>query len=313
MDPVIQPGVIDVTDWPEDPEFSLYPEGAREKSAFFPPAVLPFEFLKPGRRYLFKLSDERYPEQFWAEVIAYIVGCRLGVEVPPAYVAVHRQRQTCGALIEWFFVDGHQTFIAGGNRLQRLLPTYDRKKGEQHSFQLVQRACHGAARDGLLGDWLMYWARAFLFDALIGNTDRHQDNWGFLQSDLPDGTIEERLSPLFDNGTSLGMERHIPHVAGWDDNRCVSYLNKGRHHMKFLSDDVQRCQHYDMVERVATMDVALKAEMRRMMDEFSLRDVEQAIAELGKLELPLTLTKERASFTLRLLSFRYKRLCEILS
>jgi hypothetical protein len=27
-------------------------------------------------------------------------------------------------------------------------------------------------------NWQQWWVDALLFDALIGNTDRHQDNWG---------------------------------------------------------------------------------------------------------------------------------------
>ncbi|WP_197329281.1 hypothetical protein [Ralstonia syzygii] len=150
MAPIIQSSVVDVTNWPKDPEHFRYPEGAREKAALFPPDPVPFDFVKAGRRYLFKLSDPRYPEQFWAEVIAHVVGCLLGVEVPPAYIAVDHDRRVCGALIEWFFVDGEQSFIAGGNRLQRLVPDYDRNKGTDHSFQLVQRSCLAAVKGGVV-------------------------------------------------------------------------------------------------------------------------------------------------------------------
>ncbi|SIT35307.1 conserved hypothetical protein [Paraburkholderia ribeironis] len=308
----MQPAVIDVTEWPEDPEHPHYPEGAREKSALFPPEVVPHEFLKPGRRYLFKLSDPRYPEQFWAETIAYIVGCLIDVEVPPAYIAVHRDRNVCGALIEWFFVDGEQSFIAGGNRLQRLMPEYDRKKGTQHSFQLVQRVCLRAARDGLEGDWLLYWGQAFLFDALIGNTDRHQDNWGFLSS-TGAGGVRERLSPLFDNGTSLGMERHLEHVGGWDDNKCTAYLNRGCHHMKLLNDNKARSQHFEMVKYVVEAHPALKPPLAETLSKFSLEEFEQRLAELCKLDLPVRFREARLSFTLRLVTLRYRRLCAILS
>lgn len=129
MAAIIQSEVIDVSAWPIDPEHETYPEGAREKRAIFPPEPLPYSFLIAGRRYLFKLSDERYPEQFWAEVIAYHVGDMLGIAVPPAYAAYDGARGKCGAIIEWFFVDGEHDFVAGGNFLQRLMPGYDRKVG----------------------------------------------------------------------------------------------------------------------------------------------------------------------------------------
>jgi hypothetical protein len=310
---VIQPSVIDVIDWPEDPGHPQYPEGAREKSALFPPAEIPFDFLVPGRRYLFKLSDPRYPEQFWAETIAYIAGSLLGVEVPPAYVAFHSGRQVCGALIEWFFVDGEQSFVAGGDRLQRLVPEYDRKKGSHHSFQLVHRECARAAQRGLHGDWLLYWGQAVLFDALIGNTDRHQDNWGFLAWTESDGTIKERLAPLFDNGTSLGMERHMEHVATWDSKKYDAYLKRGCHHMKWTGDDAGRSQHFELVENLVAAHPRLRGPLREMLEQFSLDALEQRLTELCRLDLPIRLSASRLTFTLKLMNLRYQRLCAILS
>ena len=40
----------------------------------------------------------------------------------------------------------------------------------------------------------------FIVDALIGNWDRHNGNWGFLYNNLTD---ELTLAPVFDCGSSL--------------------------------------------------------------------------------------------------------------
>jgi hypothetical protein len=77
--------LIDVSTWVADDYFSTYPEGARDKSAFFPPDPCEIDFIRRDRRHLFKLSDKRYPEQYWGEVIAYHVGKMIGIPVPPAY------------------------------------------------------------------------------------------------------------------------------------------------------------------------------------------------------------------------------------
>jgi hypothetical protein len=52
------------------------------------------------------------------------------------------------------------------------------------------------------------------FDALIGNTDRHHENWGLINN--------ERLSPLYDNGISLGwrIEEKDSSIATIE-NRCA--------------------------------------------------------------------------------------------
>ena len=308
--------VIDVTDWPEDSEFAVYPEGARDKAALFPPTPLPFEFLRSDRRYLFKLSDKRFPDQFWAEIIAYRISLLLGVDVPPAFAAVHRGRGECGALIEWFFTDGERSFVSGGNRLQHLHPDYDRRRGTHHNFKLVRRACINAARtSGLSTDWADYWGKAIVFDALIGNTDRHQDNWGFLSWIAENGQATEQLTPLFDNGTSLGMERHVEHVSSWDDERCRTYLRKGCHHMKWAQGDETRCGHMELVERFLKEEPykALKPVLQTLITQFSLDRFTEVLMDMRKLELPHPLSAERIDFTLRLVRMRYGDLCTILS
>jgi hypothetical protein len=45
-----------------------------------------------------------------------------------------------------------------------------------------------------------------VFDALIGNVDRHHENWGILRKQLKDGTQRGRLAPTFDHASSLGRE-----------------------------------------------------------------------------------------------------------
>ena len=50
-----------------------------------------------------------------------------------------------------------------------------------------------------------YWAKILLFDCLIGNTDRHHENWGI----IIDSTNEKRFAPAFDNGIALGF-RELP-------------------------------------------------------------------------------------------------------
>lgn len=196
---------IDIANWLPDKEFQNYPIGARPKTAVFPPKDCNLHFIKNSRRYLFKRSYYRYPDQFWCEIIAYYIGRLLSVQAPPAFVAYYssKPQQQCGALIEWFYEDDQEHLVHGGEFLQSIIPQYDRKKGEQHNFQTVTKLCEFFSR--LKRPWLFdqnwsqYWGEIFLFDTLIGNTDRHQDNWGFLF-----GASNIKLAPLFDNGTSLG-------------------------------------------------------------------------------------------------------------
>src|SRR5262249_48053511 len=95
--------LVDVSGWTEDEESAVYPEGSREKRRLLCPDAPPFQFLIGGHNYLFKQSSPRYVEQFWAEIVAYRIGCVCGVPVPPAFAAWNSASGQCAALIEWFY------------------------------------------------------------------------------------------------------------------------------------------------------------------------------------------------------------------
>ena len=129
IEPLIQHTALDVADWEVDAEFGVFPQGARAKDAVFAPVPPPESVLVGGKRYLFKRSKRSYPDQFWGEVIAYRVGCLMGLEVPPAFAASNSRTGHSAALIEWFYRDGAELFALGGDFMQMLRPDFDRERG----------------------------------------------------------------------------------------------------------------------------------------------------------------------------------------
>lgn len=223
---------FDVTTWAIDQDFGTFPAGARAKEALFAPLTVDSECLLPGSRYLLKRSQLRYPEQFWGEIVAYRVGALLGFDTPPTFAAYDRRNGVIGALVQWFYDDSSEHFIPGGDLLQVINPAFDRRLGEAHNLEDNARLMRALtrSRESMKGlDWQGWWLNALAFDALIGNTDRHQENWGFIYSPNFD---RFRFAPLFDNGTSLGQDRFPEQVATWSDERLEQYINKGRSHVR---------------------------------------------------------------------------------
>lgn len=168
---------------------------ALTKDAVFAPDQPPEPVIVAGKRYLFKRSKKSYPDQFWGEVVAYRVGCLLGLEVPPAFAAWNSSSEHCGALIEWFYQDGSELFVMAGDFLEKIQHGYDRKRGERHNLMDNTLLAASVCPQQLLEPgWRQWWVNALLFDALIGNTDRHQDNWGFIFYKMGE-TFRCRLAP----------------------------------------------------------------------------------------------------------------------
>jgi hypothetical protein len=309
---IVQSAVIDVAVWQPDELFANYPEGARSKNAFFPPDPSPYDFIKSGRRYMFKKSNKRYVDQFWGEVVAYQVGTILGVQVPPAYAALNSDTGICAALIEWFYIDGEASLVSGGNYMQLIDPNYDRKFGAMHNFRWVN-VISRAMKKWSTQNQDKFWAEAMLFDALIGNTDRHQENWGYLFVKSAQKDNIASLAPLFDNGTSLGHER-FPHLlTKWQDSDYEEYIIKGTHHMKWDKGEEPRSQHFDMIRRIVGMFPSLKDGLNAMIVNFNIDEVAKNLETLKKLSLPVELSSERADLYLKLLSLRKRKLEAVLS
>ena len=207
--------IIDITNqsdmdkdlWRPDQQYEgTYPEGARDKEVYFSPANPETGHIKPDWRYLFKLPRRRdwCPWQFWVEIIAYRLGCLIGVAVPPAHVGFNgcysldsgADIPVYGALIEWFYDDKKDIYIPGGQIMSQVIEDYDRVKGGQHNLESIMQSFKGVGYD--------HWAGVLTLDTLLADTDRHQDNWGLIVRKKEGRGIEAiNFSPAFDNGTAL--------------------------------------------------------------------------------------------------------------
>jgi hypothetical protein len=316
--PLIQAVALDIVDWEPDAEFSVFPQGARAKGAVIAPSSS-LSGVVPGKRYLFKKSKKSYPDQFWCEVVAYRVGCLMGVDVPTSFAAFNSASGESGALIEWFY-DDSESFVHGGEFLEQVRPGFDRDKGSHHNLRVVEVLMKVLEKkDGpisLQTDWRLWWCLGLLFDALIGNTDRHQDNWGLIFRPK-EGQMLCRLAPLFDNGTSLGHERFTDRVVSWSKDQLTAYVRKGTHHIKSsLHANPSIQQHQDLFVYAccewAKLDLVGMERIKHAFD-FSSEELTFAFSDLLDLSIPVPLTPERMQFMSRLLVLRFNQLKEVLN
>lgn len=309
---------VDVTNWRRDERFTQYPEGARDKTLLYCSISASLEFLKPGHQYLFKYSSHRSLEQYWIEVLAYRLGCIMDIEIPPTFVAYDSHENKSGALIEWFLcapsLFTHEIYIPGGDLSQQYIPDFDRKKGGKHNFQTTSQIFEDLNKKfpNTKIDWKTYWAKAFVFDALIGNTDRHQDNWGIILTSTTTDmktSARIRIAPVFDNGTSLGWE--IPRIkfSHYDDPKQLEqYISRGWHHMKWDLNDTTGVKHLEMLKKLAEFYPETLQIMLDCLNKVNFEVLGEMLEELTTFNVPVRLSEERAKFMLRLLQFRHSYL-----
>ncbi len=212
------------------PAESLGPEPLGSKRKFW--ALLEGE----ERQWLFKFARAGSGEH-WAEKLGSEVARLLSL--PAARVELATLDGQHGVLVE--SIVPHEwnpglnqpvrlgEMIHGNEVLAGYIEHYDRTKlrGQtEHTYANIMRALKKAVPEDSYVDVMTRFAGLLVLDALIGNTDRHHENWALLRLWKGGGSIE--LAPSYDHASSLGRElqddrRKELLVSGVD-----AYVRRGR-------------------------------------------------------------------------------------
>lgn len=155
--------------------------------------------LEETNGWFWKESDRKYPHEFWSEILACQLGAEMGVAVPRTHLGLF---EGCPGSLAENLLAPDEELIEAADIMAELDPGYERMgKGDRQTVELAKRAIDSFC--GTAGEAaLEAFHRMLVFDAWIGNQDRHHENWGFVQT--ADG--KRRFSDIFDNGSSLLRE-----------------------------------------------------------------------------------------------------------
>lgn len=184
-----------------------------------------------GQRWLFKDARPDTGED-WAEKAAAEVAKAIGIRAATVELADYSGRRGC---ISLNFVDRQagQALVHGNEILATSVTAYDREKTfrqSDHTLQNIETAIRDLFPHDRADAALAELAGYLVFDALIGNTDRHHENWGLLLHFLDEPpTLVPSVAPSFDHASSLGRElRDGRRVELLNGQRVSWYLGKAR-------------------------------------------------------------------------------------
>ena len=202
----------------------------------------------------------KYPQegtgQHWAEKIAAEVARAIGV--PHAVVELAEVEGRRGSTTRSFLSQTAPTLLHGGEALGRTMP-YDRQRrfGQSaHTLSNIFKALERFLKDEA-AEAKRQFAGYVVLDALIGNTDRHHDNWGLIEFEAP-STVRRSLAPSFDHGSSLGRE--LPdkkRTARLAAGTVGGYAEKGRGGIFWSAYGRYGPSPLDLVRRAASHDPTL--------------------------------------------------------
>lgn len=170
-----------------------------------------FWFRRDEQRWLFKEARDGTGED-WAEKVVAEVARVAGISAATVELAEFGGRRGC-ACLSFANPDKAETLIHGNEILAGFVLGYDPKKKFHQSDHTLGNIATAIQRmfpekshqDSVLAEL----ARYCVLDALVGNTDRHHENWGIvMQAAHMEQAIEMtmQVAPSFDHASSLGRE-----------------------------------------------------------------------------------------------------------
>lgn len=137
----------------------------------------------------------------------------------------------------------------------------------------------------------------FVIDSLIGNTDRHNGNWGFL---FHKNTEEVTFSPIYDCGSSFNPmleEEEIAHMS------AVELKNLALNCYSCLKENGKRIHYTSYLKEMKNEEC--NAAVKRIFGRISIEKIDQFIDSIE------CISKVRKGFYKQLIGLRYQVLKEV--
>jgi hypothetical protein len=188
--------LYNISDWNEQSWWNT--GGTRDKKIYLNPEDGELYYFKQS----FKKGQRDYKYEFWSEIIASEIGKLLDFDILPYDIAI--RGNLIGCISKSMINPASEELIEGGKYLQAFDNNFNPeniKERNKYTFQLIRNSLDTLGREKHIKDLV----KVIVFDALIGNSDRHQENWAIInvhtmvsegitliQKDIESGSIESK-------------------------------------------------------------------------------------------------------------------------
>lgn len=168
------PSFTDISKW--DKIAYANTGGTRSKKIYYDHEGENQYFFKGSK----KLDDGtfKYPSEFWSEIASSKIGQMLTFDLLDYNIAYDvNAEQQIGCLSKSMIRHSDNKLAEGLDFLRAVKPLYDPKiNGDEYTLEFIINALKYVDLDNALPKII----DMIVFDACIGNSDRHQENWGFI-------------------------------------------------------------------------------------------------------------------------------------
>ncbi len=303
---------FDITEWGEKKFFQT--RGTRDKCVVENPADSSFYYFKTS----INVRDKNYKHEFWSEIIASHVGKLLGFNTLTYDIARKGDKIGC---ISKEMNPGTSVLTEGRSFLTGYDNTYkpsDKSSYKHYTLEFILNSISAYKLESQIYSFY----KVLIFDFIIGNSDRHQENWGFITQTnhtwkhkaylflktkkpiknfilwiLPSKVISKmsksfvsnlsnQFSPIYDSGCCLARELSDERVNMMLNNELMieSFVNRGQAEIR--KEDGSKYKHTELVSTLLDKDKANISEMiNEILNKYDEHKIKKIVNEIDK-ELP---------------------------
>lgn len=329
---------FDISAWQEKQHFNT--GGTRNKQVVEHPETFDLYFFKTS----LKKEKIDYKYEFWSEIIASEIGTCLGFNMLGYEIAFRKDE--IGCLSKLMINPNDEKLNEGVNYLRGHNPNYDpedKSRYNEYTFSFIHEALKEYKIEFAINDII----KVIIFDSIIGNSDRHQENWGFI---IPNLNLDEKLknnsldnkfvkwlikkliskdtnkilntikgmfSPIYDSGSCLGREIEDDKVElMFKDNIMLeAYINRGTAEIRW---EGKRLNHFELIRKIKKgYDTVVTDEINRINKIFSEQRIRKIVLDIDN-TLPenlkqFKLPQKRKELIIKMITLRFQKLKEIIT
>ncbi len=294
--------------------------------------------------YFFKESIEKFPSEFWSEIIASKVGALLGFNILDYNVGIYKS--TVGCICESMIDLKVEELEHGISLIKKTVPAFKVSERPVILFSDVEKSF--LPYRNFINDFI----GVLVFDSIIGNQDRHSENWAIIRtldienvqynksrflkwvvrqykaSELDLRKIPFRkyvmqmfqesllvnikFSKIYDSGSSLGREIAETSISTYlnDDTLLKKYIKKGQSEVKW---DGTKINHFELLGKLKPKyGAAISTVIEKVLSNYDSAKIEAIITNIDN-ELPdifqkSKLSLERKKLIRKFIQFRIEEL-----
>lgn len=261
------------------------------------------------QEWLFKIPRLNTGEH-WAEKVAAEIAALLNIKHASIELAEFMEVQ--GSCSKSFIDRKKKPELVHGNEIMAgkvLGYEKDKKYGQSdHTYSNIRKAIEKTGSESESRKALKHFASYLVLDALIGNTDRHHENWAFLKWADSKKQTHQVLAPTFDHASSLGRELlDEKRELLLKENRVEWYINRGQGAIFAESNDNKGLNPFELLEFANEQHPDIFQTWLKKMPDVDSEQFEQI---LNRIPDSFISDLER-EFALRMLEINLKRLKEL--